>query len=101
MAGIDIAHRNGRAERGAEAAARHRPDRVAGGFDDRGAFARRRAPVWANADAPALHALGKLPQYDSGAGEAALGAPPFADRPGEPGFDRRGRLVDIVAVEAE
>ena len=36
-----------------------------------------------------------------GAGEAALGPPPLADRPCQPGLDRRRRLVDVVAVEAE
>src|SRR5437764_3596531 len=59
VGGIDIAHRDWRADRRSKTAARHRADRVAGGIDDRGALARRRAPVRTDADPLACGPLGQ------------------------------------------
>src|SRR6478609_8606417 len=95
------ARRDRRADRGAEAATRHRADPIAGGIGDDRALARRGAPIGPDTDALACDALRELTQDDRRTGEAALGAPPFADRPGEPGLDRGRRLVDVMAVKAE
>src|SRR5882762_3172310 len=83
VTGIDIAHRDRPADRGAEPAAGHPADRFAGGIDDRGALARRGAAVRTDADAAPARPLGELAQHCRGAGKAALGAAPLADRPGE------------------
>src|SRR6266851_7841702 len=101
MEAIDMAHRDRTADRGTEAAAGHPPNRLGGVADDRRVLARRRTPVRPDADAPARSTLGQLAQNDRGSGKAAVGPPPPADRPGQPGLDRGRRLVDIVAVEAE
>ena len=71
------------------------------GVENRAAFARRSAVVRADADAAARRRFGQLAQDTRGAGEAAFGSAPLADRPGEPGLDRARRLVDVVAVEAQ
>ncbi len=101
MGGVDIAHRDRRPERGAEAAAGDLADRVAGVIDDRRRLARRSAAVGADADAPARRTFGELAQDDAGAGKAAFRAPALADGPGELGLDRGRGLVDVVAVEAQ
>src|SRR5579864_5635448 len=101
MPALDIAHRDRPADRGPKAAARHPADRVAGGIEDRRALARRRAPVRAQPDAAPPRPRRERAQYPFSAGEATLGAAPLADRPGKTGLDRIGRLVDVVAVEAE
>src|SRR5205085_599319 len=66
-----------------------------------GAFARRGAAVRADADAAAMRPLGELTQHRLGAGKTAVFAAPLADRPGDTSLDRRRRLVDVVAVEAQ
>src|SRR6516165_5288072 len=101
MAAIDITHRDGAADRRAEAAARHSPNRHPGGVDDRGILACRRASVRPDADADARRPFSELAQYDFGAGKPALGTPPLADGPGEGDLDRARRLVDVVPIEAE
>ena len=58
-------------------------------------------PVGADADPPSRGALRQLARMHGGAGKAALGAPPLADRPGEIGLDRGRGLVDVMAVEAQ
>src|SRR6516162_9278984 len=64
MAVIDITHRDGAADRRAEAAARHSPNRRPIGVDDRGVLARRRASVRSDAEAGARRPFGELVQYD-------------------------------------
>src|SRR5204863_7927863 len=98
---IDIAHRDWRTDRRTEPAARHRAYAGPRSIDDRGALARRRPPVRTDANPLACGPLGQLPQDHRGAGKAALGAPPFADCPGEPGLDRRRRLVDVVTAKTQ
>ena len=78
-----------------------RPMTPAVGCDDLRAVARGRAVVGLDADAAARRAVRELPRDDGGAGIAALGAAALGDRPGEIGLDRRGGLVDVVAVEAK
>src|SRR5712691_3979557 len=83
QAGFDIAHRDRAADRRTKAAAGYPADCVADGVDDRGAFTRRGAAVRADADAAAARSLGELAEHRRGAGKAAFGAAPLADRPGE------------------
>src|SRR5579863_8530486 len=68
---VDVAHRDRRANRGAEAAARHLSDWVAFWVEDRRAFARRGAAVGADADAPAAGSRSELAQDECDAGKAA------------------------------
>src|SRR5262249_45900744 len=60
MRRIDIAHRDRRADRRAEAAAGYRADAIAGGIGDDRALACWRAPVGPDADALARDAFGEL-----------------------------------------
>src|SRR5258707_2017689 len=83
----DIAHRHGRADGRAEAAASHSTDFPASGIEDRRAFACWRAAIRANADPPALRTIGQLTQDQLRAGKAAFRATSLADGPGEPGLD--------------
>src|SRR5205814_9195689 len=84
-----------------EAAAGDLADRRAAGIDNRRAIARRGAAVRTDAGPLARGSFRELPQLRCGTGETAFGAPPFADRPGEPGFDRCRGFIDIMTVEAQ
>ena len=97
---LDVAHGDGAAERGREAARRDLADDLAADRDLR-ALARDRLALGQEADALARRALGDLLLDDRGAGEAALHAALLADAPQQARLDRRGRGVDVVAVEAE
>src|SRR5205814_8830864 len=101
MGSIDIAHRDRRIDRRPEAAAGDLADRRAAGIDNRRAIARRGAAVRTDAGPLARGSFRELPQHRCGTGETAFGAPPFADRPGEPGFDRCRGFIDIMTVEAQ
>src|SRR5947207_3335770 len=99
--GIDIAHRDRRVDRWAETATGHTAGGIAGGIDNRGPLARRSAPVGTDADPFPCRPFGELAQDDRCARETALGSAPFADRPREPGLDRRRGFIDIVTVETQ
>src|SRR5271170_3268787 len=68
---------------------------------DLGVLSRRCPAFRQDADAAAFGTIGQLLQDDGSAGEAALAAPALADRPFEPGLDRRRGQVDVMAVEAK
>ena len=97
---LDVAHGDGAAERGREAARRDLADDLAADRDLR-ALARDRLAVGQKTDPLARRAFGDLLLDDRGAGEAALLAALLADAPQQARLDRRGRGVDVVAVEAE
>src|SRR5690606_37361696 len=54
-----------------------------------------------DADAPPRSTFAELTENRFGAGEPAFRAPALADRPGKPRLDRRRRLVDVLAVQAQ
>src|SRR5215469_8540845 len=83
MCGIDIAHRDGSAERGAETATRDTPDRMPGVGNDWCTLACRSTPLGSDADACARGAVGELAQHHRSAGKPAFDSPPLADRPGK------------------
>src|SRR6266851_2612663 len=85
MSAIDITHRDRATDRGAEAAAGYLADLVARGVDDRGLFARRRAPIRPDSDALAGRFSCEFAQDNGDAGKAPFGDPPFSDRPGQVG----------------
>src|SRR5688500_17847593 len=101
MAGVHVAHRDRRPDGGAEPAAGDVTDRVACRIEDDTAFARRGAAIRAQPDPSAFGTMRELLQDRAAAGKPGLIAAALADRPGETRFDRRRRLVDVVAVEAE
>src|SRR4249920_2878498 len=100
MRALEVAHGDGAAERGREAARRHLAHDLAGECDLR-ALARDRLAVGQKTDPLARRAVGDLLLDDRGAREAALLAAFLADAPQQAGLDRRGRGVDVVAVETE
>ena len=61
----------------------------------------RRLALGQDADALARDTVGPLLLQHRIAGIAAFLAPALADRPGQPGFDRRRALGDVAAIEAE
>ena len=77
------------------------PQGRAVGRTDLRALAGGRLALGPEPDQLARRPLLELAQDDLGTGEAALLAPPLADRPGEPGLDRGGGGVDVVAVERQ
>src|SRR5262249_43937168 len=97
----DVAHGDRPAEARAEPARRDRADRGAVARFDVGAFTRRHPALGPEPDAQARRAIAQFGEHAPGARETALLAPALLDRPGEPGFDRRGAGVDVMAVEAE
>src|SRR5919106_1985197 len=100
MGTLDIAHGDGAPERGGEATRGDLADSLPGD-GDLGALARDRLALGQQTDTLARRTLGDLLLDDGGAGEAALQAAFLADAPQQARFDRRGRGVDVVAVEAE
>src|SRR5262245_47448148 len=100
MTALDVAHGDGAAERGREAAGGDLADELAGDSDLR-PLARNRLAVGQQADALARCAVGDLLLDHGGAREASLRAALLADAPQQARLDRRGRAVDVVAVEAE
>ena len=102
-----IAHRDRRIEARAEAARGDRADRFGRSRvgKQRRAFAHRRAALRPQADAAARRAVLKLRENLVRAGKAAGAraavAAALLDRPFQRGLDRRGRGVDVVAVEAK
>ncbi len=73
---------------------------------ERRALAHRRAALGAQADAPARRAMRPVPQGSASApGKPPARSPPvrrdLLDRPGQPGFDRGRRGVDVMAVKAK
>src|SRR5690606_22853295 len=99
--GLDIAHRHRAIDGRAEAAAGDPADRAAVAVGDLGALGRRSPALGPDADAAPRRAAGDLRLDAGGAGEAALLAATLADAPGQTRLDRRGRRVDVVAVQAE
>src|SRR5258708_35037517 len=83
---IDIAHRDWRIDRRAEAAAGDLANGIAGGVDDRRAPARRGAAVGADPEPLAGRFPCELPRYNRSAGETRFGSPPFSERPYQPGL---------------
>src|SRR3954447_24644322 len=101
MRGIDIAHRDRRTDRRTETATGHPADFLAGPIEDGRALARGGTAIRADPHTFSRRSLGELFQDHLGPGKLTTRAPAFTDRPGQPGLDRRGGLVDVVAVEAE
>src|SRR5882724_6526636 len=99
--GFDIAHGDRSVGGGPESAAGDLADAAAGPVLDLRVGAYGRATFGANTDEPARRAFLQLALDHLGADEAAVAAPTLADRPGECRLDRRGGLIDIVAVEAQ
>src|ERR1044072_8151647 len=100
MGALDVAHRDGPAERWGEPARRDLADGL--GLDgDLRTLARDRLALGQQADALARRALGDLLLDDGCARETTLRAPLLADAPQQARFDRCRRGVDVVAVEAE
>src|SRR3954467_4674484 len=101
MRGIDIAHRDRRTDRRTETATGHPADFLAGPIEDGRALTRGGAAIRADAHTFSRGTVGELFHDNLGARKCTTRAPAFTDGPGEPGLDRRGGLVDVVAVEAE
>mmetsp|Transcript_22506 Transcript_22506/g.59138 ORF Transcript_22506/g.59138 Transcript_22506/m.59138 type:complete len:468 (-) Transcript_22506:27-1430(-) len=101
--GLDVAHADAlleaRAERAASDDAHDRPV----GAEDLGALARRRACVDDEAGALAARRLVlQFGQNPLGADKAGgVGSPRLGDAPEQRALDGRGRVVQVVAVEAE
>src|SRR5258708_4320645 len=100
MRALDISHGDGAPERRSEAAGRNLADGLAAERDVR-ALARDRFARGQQADPLARGAVGDLLLDGRGAGETALCPALLADAPQQARLDRRGRGVDVVAVEAE
>src|ERR671919_2525240 len=100
MGTLDVAHGDGAPERGGEAARRDLADGL-GSDGDLGTLARDCLALGPETDTLARRTLGDLLLDDGSAREAALRAAFLADAPQQARFDRRGRGVDVVAVEAE
>src|SRR5262249_2119465 len=94
------AHGDRRIDAGRKAAARDDTDFTAV-RENGGALARRLAALGANADAFARRTILQLTEDARRAREIAGLAAALLDRPLERRFDRAGRLVNVVAVEAE
>src|SRR5262249_59184113 len=91
---------DGPAEARPDPARRHLADHRAVARANLGALAGERAALGAQAAPHARRTVGELVLHACRARKAALRATPFWDRPGEPRLDRRGRLVELVPVEA-
>src|SRR6202035_3364109 len=76
MGAIDITHCDRATDRRAEAAAGYPANLVACLADDRGLFARRRAPIRPDSDALPGRFSCEFAQHNDGAGKAPFGAPP-------------------------
>src|SRR5262245_35239065 len=96
-----MAHGDRAVDRGPEAAARDLADPAIVLVSNLGVSAHRRASLRPDPDQAAGRAFLQLAQDRLSADEAALVAPALADRPDEGCFDRRRRLIDVVAVEAQ
>src|SRR5438477_205637 len=89
------------ADRRAEAAGRDLADRRAVRRPDLGALAGRDAALGLEADPRTGGTVAQFRKDARGARKAAGLAAALLDRPGEPRLDRRGRRVDVVAVQAQ
>src|SRR5690606_16171472 len=98
---FDVAHGHRAANRRAEAAAGDLSHACPCSIDDLDVLACYHSPFGSDAYPLPLHALPKLALHDFRTGEAAAFPAALADRPGEPRFDRRRSLVQIVAIQAE
>src|SRR5512147_1190273 len=102
-----IAHRDRGIEARTKAAGGDLTDRLAGGGvrEQQRAFAHRRAALRKQSDTAARRAFLKMGEYlfsarkSAGAGAAAAAA--LLHRPFQRALDRRGRGVDVVAVETQ
>ena len=98
---LDIAHGDRAADGRAEAARGDDADRAAAEIADLRAVAGRRPALGARPTRSRAGPSRELAGDAIGAGEAALGAAALGDGEAEIGLDRRGGLVDVVAIEAE
>src|SRR5271169_3405819 len=98
---LDIAHRDRRADARAESPGGDAAEDASGGTDDLGPVAGRRPSLRPQTDPASRRAARKLGADASGAGKAALFAPPLGYRPGKARLDRARRFVDVMPVEAQ
>src|SRR5205807_9715135 len=98
---IDVSHRYRSADGRAEAAGRDLAYRRAVRRAHLAALARRDAALRFEADPPPRRAVAQFGKHARGARKAAGFPPPLLDRPGKPRLDRRGRGVDVVAIETK
>ena len=101
VARLDIAHCNRAIHRRAESARRDAADLRAARIENFRPLPRRCATLGQDADALTFRAVR---EFGSDARRTRIStalAPSLLNAPGEIGFDRRGRRVDVVAVEAQ
>jgi hypothetical protein len=101
MRARDIAHRDRPVDAWPKSAGCHNADRQSVDRNDFRSLARRSTAVRPYAYALTIRAIRERVLNPLGAWKAALGASALLDRPGEGGFNRVYRLVELMPVEAK
>ena len=98
---LDVAHRDRPIDAWPEPAGGHDADGQPFGRNYFGSFARRRTAVRPYAYALTIWAIRERVLNPLSPGKAALDASALLNRPGESGFDRVYRLIELMPVKAK